>query len=134
MTTVDELQRWCEGSELQFGSASAAICQLYFRWVDSLLDNRGTELVCGMLNREVHLHFADWTSPLPFPLLTDTVKLDAYCAHRVTKGIYSVMPSLNMPDILHAFITLYDVPEPAPWERRIVIAGEIPRGIFGDAR
>jgi hypothetical protein len=132
MTTISELQQWLEGAEEQFGDPSAAICQLFFRWsASSLLDHRDDLLVFGMLNGVTHLLFADWCC-LAFPLLTDTVKLDAYCARRITKGIYSVMPSLNLPGSLHAFITLYDVPDPAPWERRIIMPGEseIPRGIL----
>jgi hypothetical protein len=130
MTDVTELQRWCEGSEQEFGDASAAICQLYFRWVDSLLDNHGDLLVCGMLDGFVHLSVGG--KPLPFPLLTDMVNLDAYCARRVSRGVYSVMPSLHMPGVLHAFVTLYEVPEPAPWERRIILPGEaaVPRGLI----
>lgn len=69
MTTIGELQEWCMGAEEELGDASLAICQLFFRWTDSLLEHKGQDLICGMLDREVHLLFADGV-PLLFPLIT----------------------------------------------------------------
>jgi hypothetical protein len=35
---------------------------------------------------------------------------------KIGPGTWKVIPSLNVPRVLHAFVVLCNVPEPAPWE------------------
>ena len=40
---------------------------------------------------------------------------------RIAPGLWVLNPSLNIPGVLHAFIALYDVPNPAPWEGGLIL-------------
>ena len=33
---------------------------------------------------------------------------------------------MNLPGLFHAFVAIYDVPDPAPWERRVVLCPKLP--------
>jgi hypothetical protein len=46
-------------------------------------------------------------------------------ATEISTGVWALAPSLNLPGCIHGFIVLYDVPSPAPWERRIVLIGNL---------
>ena len=55
------------------------------------------------------------------PLLVDD-SLDSFGVEKITESVWALEPSLNIPDLLHVFVTLYDVPSPAPWQSRIISA------------
>jgi hypothetical protein len=37
-------------------------------------------------------------------------------SRKIGPGTWAVTPSLNIPEVIHAFLVLCGVPEPAPWE------------------
>lgn len=53
--------------------------------------------------------------------LNEHGELTKYGAELVTKGVWAISPSLNAEGVIHAFLVLYDVPDPAPWERGIAL-------------
>lgn len=127
MKTFQELEQWCTGAAEQFGDPSVPVCQLFLRWQDSLEALSGEDLVCSMRATDLLLQLGSGLPPLPMPICTGKPQfapdgeLTAYGAERITTGIWSITPSLNAVGFVHAFLVLYDVPEPAPWERRIVL-------------
>jgi hypothetical protein len=44
-----------------------------------------------------------------------------YGAERVTAGVWAITPSLNVVGVIHGFVVIHGVPDPAPWERLIVL-------------
>jgi hypothetical protein len=59
--------------------------------------------------------------PLPLPISPDGPRLtsdglEAFGIDRVAPSLWALTPSLNIPDFIHAFMVLYDAPNPAPWE------------------
>ena len=125
MRTCAEVLQWCAGAAEELGDPSAAVCQLFVRWVDDLVSFEGEELVCGMDAGDIVL----WLGPgLLFPLSLQTGgpqieddELKSFGAELITPGVWALEPSLNVPATIHGFLVLYGVPDPAPWERRIVL-------------
>jgi len=133
-----EVSRWCEQAELAFGDASTPVCQLCFRWVDDIYKGRVSgDLVCGMdANDELLLCLGETWRPLPIPwrvgepVVKEGPELEAYGLVRLGAGVWLLNPSLNLEGELHGFVTLYDVPEPAPFgeapeRRRILLPSEV---------
>lgn len=48
-----------------------------------------------------------------------------YKADKIELGLWVMTPSLYVPGLIHAFVSFYDVPAIAPWERLVVLAGEV---------
>lgn len=126
MKTCAEVSQWCAGAMETFGDPSHPICQLFIRWRDNLITEPGEDLACGWLDGELVL----WLGPefRPLPMLVEAGdfrvsvgELIAYGAELITTGVWAITPSLNVEGAIHAFVVLYDVPDPAPWERRIVL-------------
>jgi hypothetical protein len=77
-----------------------------------------------------------WISPahpIPIPIVLgrevtdDAGDLVKFGSERVIPGVWALNPSLNVPGLIHAFVVLYDVPDPAPWEveKRIVVVSHL---------
>jgi hypothetical protein len=118
MTTIEEVGKWIRGAGQRFGDASVPVCQLFFRWTHPLQRYSGEMLACGMIDGKLHLHF-DKRQTLMLPIISGAPLMDpfvAYGAERITKGVWSISPSLNLPSLLHGFVVLYEVPVVAPWE------------------
>lgn len=127
MKTLTEIQEWCAGAEEEFGDPAEPICQIFARYVSDLSHYHGDEIVCGMEKDELVL----WLPQLPVPFSILTGKPDisrdgelmAFGAEMISSGVWALTPSLNMPGVIHAFVVLYNVPTPVPWEQLIVLAG-----------
>jgi len=126
MKTFTEVADWCIRSAEEFGDPSLPVCQLFARYVADVAGYRGDELVCSA-------GLTLWLAPeMPIPLaisrngaspcVNALGELTAFAAQQVVPGIWFLTPSLNIPGVIHAFLVLYDVPDPAPWMGRIVIA------------
>lgn len=121
MKTFFELRSWCEGASSTFDDPSAPICQCFFRWVENLEHpTGGADLACGIFEGEFCLLMLPvGLIPLPIapggPVIADTGVV-AFGAAKIARGLWEVSPSLNMQGEVHAFIVLYGVPDPAPWE------------------
>lgn len=128
MKSCEDVLKWCVGAAEEFGDPSIPICQLFFRWQDQLTAGKcGNDLACGMSNGELVLYLGADFPLLPIqiengqPRIDDIHGLIAFGAEMVTASVWQLTPSLNAVGMIHAFVSLYDVPVPAPWERRIVL-------------
>lgn len=128
MKTCSEVSAWCAGASAEFGDPSVPVCQLFFRWQENLMaPRRDDELVCGMVEGELVLLLGPEFRALPMPIelgdlrLDDAGGLEAYGAYLITAGVWALRPSLNVEETIHGFVVLHGVPDPAPWERRIVL-------------
>ena len=140
MKLTDDVLEWCTGAEAEYGDASARVCQLFFRWVSNrpafstLADGAGqAELTCTADGSDLVLIFGPGVKPIPVPMVTghpqysEDGELEKFGAEKIAPGLWAISPSLHLPRIIHAFVVLYDVPDPGPWEKLIVLAAEMPR-------
>lgn len=120
MKTIAEVDRWIQGATAECGDPSIPVCQFFARY----------DLFCFRDGDDFML----WLGPeLAVPLLIERggPQLDkdgsliAFGATQVTRGVWALLPSLNIPGVIHGFVILYDVPSPAPWERLIIFPGEV---------
>lgn len=139
MNTFDEVYDWMAGAAAEFDDPSEPVCQMFFRWVDDLDQYWGEELACGPSLRPGHIDVMfQRRAAIAVPLVTgspaflrsgleETVEgVDTFGAKLIASdargGIYSLTPSLNLPGVIHFFVVLYNVPQPAPWEQRVILA------------
>jgi len=125
--TCAEVSEWCAGAMESFGDPSLPICQLFVRWQDSVIAAPGKDITCAWLDGELVLILGPEFRPLSMPVeagnfrASEDGQLSAYGAELITTGVWAITPSLNVEGAIHAFLALYGVPDPAPWERRIVL-------------
>lgn len=130
MKSFAELAEWIDGAIEEFGDPSVPVCQIFVRWQQNLPAYRGTDLACGLVNGNAALILTPAFRPLVLPLsagdaeIGERGELVRFGAKAVTPGVWALDPSFNDPGFVHAFIVLYDVPSPAPWEQRIVLPGD----------
>lgn len=134
MKTFAEVAEWYAGATERYGDAATPVCQCFFRWTNALRATRSAgiasdadeDLVCGVLHGDVVLVLGPTFPTLPLPLrMGEPEVVDGvvtFGVDRVATGLWEVRPSLNYEGLIHAFVVLVDVPDPAPWEHRIVIA------------
>jgi len=130
MKTFAQLNEWCTGAAEELGDPAQACCMSFFRWQEDLANYHGEDLACGMLNGGLVLQIAPGLKGrVPMPIVLGEaevvrqgphVELVSYGMELVTKGVWAMDPSLNIEGVVHTFVVLYDVPDPAPW-------GEQPR-------
>lgn len=133
MRTFSEVLAWCDGAAEAYGDPAAPVCQLFVRWCDDLeryvarLEGAADgELACGLAGGRPTLVLGPAFHLLPLPIQKGAPELEGgdlvmFGAKLITRGVWALAPSLNVPGLIHGFVILYDVPEPAPWERRIVL-------------
>lgn len=137
MTTIRrsiDLEQWFAGACAEFSDPSEPICQLFFRWQDEIDAYAGEELVCGAANGEFVLRLGPRFPSIPLaiepePRIGEDGALQAFGAEEIAPGVWSLSPSLNVPEFIHGFVVFYDVPRPAPWARRIILPGDAGWGI-----
>lgn len=127
MKTFADVAEWCAGAAMQFGDPSAVVCQLFFQWREDLRAAAG-DLACGLHGDEVALVLGpDVALPIPLQLGEPEISDEGvitFGTDLIAPGLWAVTPSFNMPGVIHAFVVLYGVPDPAPWEKRIVLPTE----------
>lgn len=132
MRTFADLAQWCEGAAEELGDPAQACCLSFFRWQADLANYHGEDLACGIIDGEFMLLLAVKQGRVPLPIRLGEaevtrqgphIELVTYGAELVTQGVWAVDPSLNIEGMVHTFVVLYDVPDPAPWgvERRILL-------------
>lgn len=127
MKTCPEVAEWCDGAARAYGDPSVPVCQLFFRWQSDLKRISGQDLVCGIHNGDVILGLGPAFPPLPLrvatgePTFNEHDELTAFGAEVIAPGVWALTPSLNAEGLIHGFVVLYGVPDPAPWEQRILL-------------
>lgn len=120
MKTISKVNAWRDGATKRFGDPAVPVCQLFVTCRRAYAD----QLYCsldGDASREVTL----WLGPHhPLKVAIAGTKpryvngaVEAFGAEKIVPGVWSLHPSFNVPGLIHAFVVLYDVPEPAPWHR-----------------
>lgn len=127
MKTLSDVERWCHTAAERFGDPSLVTCQLFLRHISHHGQHDGDDLVFAVDRGELFLKLdpGEW-----FPLSISPTgpesdlagELVAFGLEQIESGLWVLLPSLNVPGLIHAFITLYDVPDPAPWTKLIVLA------------
>jgi hypothetical protein len=128
MRTCAELRAWIEGAAAELGDPAEAVGQAFFRWSDNW-QAEGADLSAGMHKGELVLMLGRG-AVIPIQLRAGDPELAedgvvAFSTTQITAGVWAVSPSLNVPGLVHVFVVLYDVPAPAPWERKIILAREL---------
>lgn len=129
MKTFRAVSEWCAGAAEELGDPSAAVCQLFFRWQDDLRAVDGVDLVCGLHEGSLTILLGPKFPALPIPVEVDGPRLDergglaCFGVEPIAPGVWALTPSLNAQGLIHAFVVLYEVPSPAPWERKIIVVG-----------
>ncbi|MCL4687517.1 MAG: hypothetical protein KJ007_03005 [Burkholderiales bacterium] len=134
MRTSEQLTAWCIGAHRKFGDPSVPVCQCFFEWreADARFAASSTPGLEAHYERAFGRHdgvvvlrlWPDTTVDIPVRTGEPEVDDDgvvAFGAEEITRGVWALRPSLNMPGLLHAFVVLYGVPDPAPWARRFVV-------------
>ncbi len=133
MKTIQEVEAWCEGAVAEFGDPSIPVCQLFVRYVEG--DHRPArpdmfDLFC-FRDADDYILFLGPDPDLVVPLrisgdkVIDNEGVRCYGAERITTGVWALSPSLNIPGVIHGFVTLYDVPRIPPWQRLVLLPDEV---------
>jgi hypothetical protein len=127
MKTINEVARWVDCAVEEFGDPSEPICQIFARWMEPLESYDGEDVAAGVMDGTVYLRLGP-AAMLPISIVPNGEEpgLDNegrchYGMERISVGLYALKPSLNVFGLIHAFVTLYDVPARVPWENRIVV-------------
>lgn len=132
MKTIADLHDWLDGVEEAFGDPSAATAMIFARYqaVEAISGDitaryEGDKLLLKLANEASGgaLPVGDY---LPLPIdpggyVMRDEGLVAFGIEQVMPGLWHLIPSLNIPEVLHVFVVVYDVPVPAPWERKIIL-------------
>jgi hypothetical protein len=128
----EELYQFVTEAALKMGDPSRAVCQLVVRWGDGgpWLADEDTGLGAGWdpETGALVLLLGD-SDPLTVPVSGEEPEmvdgaLVRFQAIPLGGGVWTLNPSLNIPGVLHAFVVLTGVPDPAPWTRLVILAGD----------
>lgn len=129
MKTVDEVLDWHDVAAREFEDPATPIGQIFPRYKAVPPEHARDELIATFtpsddphggtitLNECLDLSFDVDARGLP---LYRGGMLVAFGLEKITDSVWSLHPSLNIPGVIHAFVVIYDVPSPAPWERKII--------------
>lgn len=134
MKTISEVQRWCQGALIEYGDPSIPVGQIFAQFVRlkplQLRNHPSADLITDYWNTEhieLRLDEEEWL-PMPIdvsgPRIDQEGRLETFGIEMIMPGFWTLVPSLNLPGILHCFVHIYDVGAAAPWERRIVTPAE----------
>ena len=127
--TMKELYAFTGASFQERGDPCAQVCQMLVPW--------------NYMNvAEGNSYFAEWKKPEEqlllmllgtddsqmFPLLLPVTEgepefdpdggVARFRLSQIAPSVWVLEPSLRIPQFLHAFVVLYAVPEPAPWQEK----------------
>ena len=132
MKTIPEIAEWRRGNHQQFGDPAASVGQAFVRYIAQLPPQ--PEPVDLIATYEDDCLAVAFEPGRLMPLAVDpegpvideeTGALTAFGLRKICPGLWTLTPSLNIPGAIHVFVTLYAVPEPAPWESRIVVVSSL---------
>jgi hypothetical protein len=121
-----ELAEFLLAVAAETGDPSAAVCLLLVDWknvsMDQLLTARWDER-----DRVLVLHLGVSGEGLPIEVSANGPEvidgqLVKFGVRKTVRGTWALEPSLHVPRAIHGFVVMSGVPDPAPWERLIVLA------------
>lgn len=135
-TTAEELYAFLMEAELRLGDPSQAVCLLVVPWRDAPLtfaDECGLAVRFSNAKMEIVFEMVDEDGVRELPLAVDVNDpvidergvLKAFHVRPLARGVWALAPSLHVPGALHAFVVLTGVPDPAPWQRLILMPSEV---------
>lgn len=126
---ADELETFLVGTEAVLGDPSAATCLLIARWGDAGKTDNEVLAIWDGPRREILLGLPTlgW---LPISIDAKEVVIEgralkSFHVRKVWSGVWALSPSLNLPGVFHGYLVLSGVPEPAPWERLVILSTEL---------
>jgi hypothetical protein len=130
LTEPGELGQFLAGVAELAGDPSAAVCQVFVPW-EAADDDIG-DLVPDFDPKDRMLLLAIVGTGLEPPVISLPISEDlspqidergnvAFGLRKVCRGVWALALSLNLPGLMHSFVVFHGVPEPAPWERLIVL-------------
>ncbi len=147
ITEQPELMQFLEEVQARLGDPSRATCLVFVEYgevtgagpVPALLASY--DVPAGSLTVTALDEMAMPTMEIPVPLAggddpaIQDGQLAAFGIRKVALGLWTLNPSLNIPGAFHGYVVVHGVPDPAPWERTILLATEVPGGMaMGTAR
>jgi hypothetical protein len=131
LLTRDELERFLGDVEKATGDPADATCLLFVRWRDETVCPPDMVASWDTAAGAVLLECVDAQSTRVIPLDVSTLAastsggaLTTFHIRSVSPGVWALAPSLNIPGVIHAYVVLHGVPDPAPWERLVLLASE----------
>lgn len=112
---------------MQLGDPSAATGQIFARFVRERPTEPYTDIIAFYEKDAIFLsielgHVFPLEINLDGPLVNQSLgTLEAFGIDKICPGVWNLTPSFNVPEAIHAFVTIYGVPDPAPWESSIIL-------------
>ena len=128
MKTMLEFAEWCGGAEEEFGDPTIPVGQMLLRYLPTLVGYEGEDLAASTEGSgSLIIRFAP-DLVLRFRVSENgphgsAERLDVFGLRQVAPGLWELFPSMNLPGLVYAWAVIYNVPEPAPWGKRIIIVG-----------
>jgi hypothetical protein len=126
MKFISEIEEWCAGAAAGFENPAEPVGQMFARFV-SVKPQRTKEIVAAWEPLSNEIAFTMPRGWLPLEVNIDgpqidpeTQSLTAFGLELICPGLWTLRPSLHIPGQIHMFVTIYDVPIIAPWEKRII--------------
>lgn len=131
MKKVTEIQDWIIGATERLGDPSHAVGSIFVRLVPRPPSAPHDDIIAIWDSGVLGLVLAPGQI---FPIDVDpdgpvideeTRQLQSFGLEKICPGVWTLLPSLNVPGVIHVFVTIYDVPTPAPWESQIVVVSSL---------
>jgi hypothetical protein len=137
-----DFDRFIESAAQEVGDPSVITSVLILEWREGVVDTAALPELRARWAPHARCIVIEWmdsdadgvrSRPVQIPVSADGAKysdageLEIFGVRRAGPGVYALAPSLNLPGFFHAFVVLHGVPEPPPWERRIILSTEMPR-------
>jgi hypothetical protein len=127
LTDRYELDEWVDAVASAAGDPAAAVSQLFVRYTERAAEP-GEVTALWKQESEVLMVELEPGTVFPVQIDVDGPAIDGFgllCAFkpkRICAGVWALTPSFNVEGVLHAFLVIHGVPDPAPWERLVILA------------
>jgi len=132
MKTIDQVTEWRYAVAERFGDPAARTGHLFARLVPRPPDVPNYDDVIAFYEDDTLLISIERGAFGPVDVSTDGPQFDeetgaitALGLVKISDGLWALEPSLNLPGVIHAFVTIYDVPAVAPWENKIIVVSSM---------
>lgn len=129
MKTLEEVNAWIQGAIAEFGDPALPVGQIFAQFVANPSPEQDL-ILAAWHEKKLHIDFGGGWLPIPVDeagpqIDEETGELTSFSIGKIMPGFWTITPSLNMPGIIHAFVHIYDVPDPAPWEAQIIVVSSM---------